>query len=156
MSAAAMSKEQLLREFAAAYERLIEAALACQVAQGGAPGRADTWGPREVVAHLAGWEVMATVRIPKIVAGMTPPEFADPMQARVMNDAINATIVTMVGAQSLETLCGMLRQAYQRTSAILEQVDESFFQPGKYVYERTLAVIDHCHEHLEVHLSQDA
>ncbi len=143
MSAAAMSKEQLLREFAAAYERVIEAALACQVAQGGAPGRADTWGPREVVAHLAGWEVMATVRIPKIVAGMAPPEFADPMQARVMNDAINATIVTMVGAQSLETICGM-------------KVDESFFQQGKYVYERTLAVIDHCHEHIEVHLSQDA
>ncbi|HWZ20104.1 MAG TPA: hypothetical protein VNW73_14995 [Ktedonobacteraceae bacterium] len=28
------------------------------------------WGPREIVAHLAGWEVMASVRIPRIVVGI--------------------------------------------------------------------------------------
>jgi hypothetical protein len=109
-----------------------------------------------VVAHLAGWEVMAHVRIPPIVAGMAPIEFGDRAQARIMNDAINATVVTMAGDQPLDTLCGILRQAYHRTLEILDPVDESNFAPGAYVYERTKAVIDHCREHMDVHLSSEA
>ena len=105
-----MAKEQLLQEFAQAYEHLMEtASLAAQ--RGVTQGR-DGWGPREIVAHLAGWEVMASVRIPRIVAGMPPAEFTDPTQQTVMNDAINAAIVTLIGEQPLETLCGMLRRAY--------------------------------------------
>jgi hypothetical protein len=145
-----LSKEQLLQEFTAAYERLIETAT--QAAQRDAPAK-DTWGPREVVAHLAGWEIMANVRIPPILAGMAPLEFGEPAQARVMNDAINATIVTIAGDQPLDTLCGMLRQAYHRTLEILEPVDGSSFVPGTYVYERTRGVIHHCQEHIDVHLS---
>lgn len=146
-----MEKQQLLQDFVAAYERLIAAALLA--AQRGVARRADSWGPREVVAHLAGWEVMATVRIPHIVAGMAPAEFSDPTQETVMNDAINATIVTMIGDQPLETVSGMLRQAYRRTVEILAPLDERFFQPGDYVYERTKSVIEHCQEHIDVHLS---
>lgn len=148
-----MSKDQLLQEFAAAYEQLSETAT--QAAQRGVARQGDTWGPREVVAHLAGWEVMATVRIPRIVAGMPPAEFADAAQQTVMNDAINTAFITLVGDQPLETLCGMLRRAYQRTVEILRQVDERFFQPGEYVYERTRGVIEHCQEHRQVHLSTD-
>jgi hypothetical protein len=156
MSEESLSKEQLLQQFAAAYERLIEAAT--QAAQRGAPPAlpGDGWGPREVVAHLAGWEVMAHVRIPPIVAGMAPIEFGDGVQARIMNDAINTTIVTIAGDQPLNTLCGMLRQAYHRTLEILGPVDESNFEPGSYVYERTKAVIDHCQEHIDVHLTAKA
>src|SRR5215472_9053840 len=98
-----MSKEQLLQAFAEAYEQVI--ATAAQAAQRGVTRQGDIWGPRETIAHLAGWEVMATVRIPKIVAGMAPLEFADKAQNTVMNDAINATIVTMAGEQPLEVLC---------------------------------------------------
>jgi hypothetical protein len=67
-----------------------------------------------------------------------------------MNDAINATIVTMVGDQPLETLCGMLVQAYHSDVEILRGLDEKFFQPGEYVYERTRSVIEHCQEHIQV------
>ncbi len=148
-----MSKDQLLQEFAAAYEQLIETAT--QAAQRGVARQGDTWGPREVVAHLAGWEVMATVRIPRIVAGMPPAEFADKTQQTVMDDAINAAFITLVGDQPLETLCSMLRQAYRRTVEILSQLDERFFQPGEYVYERTKGVIEHCQEHRQAHLSTD-
>jgi len=146
-------KAQLLQEFASAYERLIEAALIAE--QRGMTSQTVGWGPREVVAHLAGWEVMATVRIPPIVAGTPPMEFSDATQARVMNDAINTAIVMMVGDQPLETLCDKLRHAYQRTIKILTPLDESYFQPGRYVYERTKGVIGHCQEHIEVHLSTD-
>ena len=140
-----MTKEQLLQEFAQAYELLMETAtLAAQ--RGVTQGR-DGWGPREIVGHLAGWEVMATVRIPKIAAGMPPFEEADEARQAVMNDAINATIVTMVGDQPLDTVCGMLRQAYQRDVEILRKLDDTFFQPGDYVYERTRSVIEHCQEH---------
>jgi hypothetical protein len=142
-----MSKEQLLQEFAEAYEQLMKAATSA--AQRGVTRQGDTWGPREIVAHLAGWEVMATVRIPRIVAGMPPAEFADKTQQTVMNDAINAAMVTLTGEQPLDTLCGMLRQAYQRNVEMLRKLDDSFFQPGEYVYERTKAVIEHCQEHLQ-------
>ena len=140
-----MSKEQLLQEFAEAYEKLI--GTATEAAQRGVTRQGDTWGPREIVAHLAGWEVMATVRIPKIAAGMPPLEEADQARQAVMNDAINATIVTMIGDQPLETLCGLLRQAYQRDIEMLRKLDDTFFQPGEYVYERTKDVIEHCQEH---------
>jgi predicted metal-binding membrane protein len=156
MSDESLSKQQLLDQFAAAYERVIETATQAARRAAASSPAADTWGPREVVAHLAGWEVMANVRIPPIVAGMAPIEFGDRAQARIMNDAINATIVTIAGDQPLETLCGMLRQAYHRTLETLGTVDESNFEPGSYVYERTKAVIDHCQEHIDVHLSGEA
>jgi hypothetical protein len=142
-----MSKELLLQEFAQAYEHLMEtASLAAQ--RGVTQGR-DGWGPREIVGHLAGWEVMASVRVPRIVAGMPPAEFADPTQQTVMNDAINAAMVTLIGEQPLETLCVILRQTYKRNVELLRSLDDRFFQPGDYVYERTKAVIDHCQEHMQ-------
>jgi hypothetical protein len=143
-----MAKEQLLQEFADAYEQLI--GTASLAAQRGMTRQADRWGPREIVAHLAGWEVMATVRIPRIVAGMPPAEFADETQQTVMNDAINAAMVTLIGDQPLDTLCGMLRQAYQRNVELLRKLEDKFFQPGDYVYERTKDVIEHCQEHVQV------
>jgi len=143
-----MSKEQLLQELASAFEQLIgtatEAAQRCVIRQG------DTWGPREIVAQLAGWEVMATVRIPKIVAGMPPFEDADETRQAVMDDAINATIVTMIGDQPLNTVCDILRRAYHRDIEMLRSLDETFFQPDEYVYERTKGVIEHCQEHLQM------
>jgi hypothetical protein len=93
---------------------------------------------------------MATVRIPKIVAGMRPLEESVQTRQAVMNDAINAAIVTMIGDQLLDAVCGMLRRAYQRDLEILRKLDDTFFQPGEYVYERTKAVIEHCQEHIEV------
>jgi len=143
-----MSKEQLLQEFADAYEKLI--GTATEAARRGVTRQGDTWGPREIVAHLAGWEVMATVRIPHIAAGMPPLEEADEARQAIMNDAINATIVTMVGDQPLETVCGLLRQAYRSDVEILRKLDDTFFQPGEYVYERTKAAIEHCQEHMQL------
>src|SRR5947199_3846865 len=128
----AIAKEQLLQRFAEAYEQLIEAA--SLAAQRGVTQKRDTWGPRAIVAHLAGWEVMASVRIPRIVAGMPPAEFADKTQQTVMNDAINAALITLMGEQPLETLFGMLRQAYQRNIELLRKLEDTFFQPGEYVY----------------------
>ena len=142
-----MPKEQLLQELADAFEQLI--GTATDAAQRGVTRQGDMWGPREIVAHLAGWEVMATVRVPKIAAGMPPLEEADETRQAVMNDAINATIITMVGEQPLDTVCGILRQAYQRDIEMLRKLDDTFFQPGEYVYERTKDVIEHCQEHLQ-------
>jgi hypothetical protein len=143
----AMSKEQLLQEFAQAYEQFIATAL--QAAQRGVTKQGDTWGPREIVAHMAGWEIMANVRIPRIVAGTPPAEFADEAQQTMMNDAINTALVTLIGEQPLDILCGMLRKAYQHNVELLSSLSDSFFQPGQYVYERTRGVIEHCQEHME-------
>lgn len=143
-----MSKEELLEAFANAYERLMEAAIAAE--QCGVVRADDGWGPREVVAHLAGWEMMATVRVPAVAAGMAPIEFEDEAQNQVMNDAINSAFVALVGDQPLEAVCSVLRQAYQRDIAFLQRLDERYFQPGEYVYERTYGIIEHCQEHGEM------
>jgi hypothetical protein len=142
-----MSKEQLLQELADAFEQLIAAATSA--ARRGVIRQGDTWGPREIVAHLAAWEVIATMRVPHIAAGMPPFEYADETQQSVMDDAINLTAVTLIGDQSLDTVCGILRQAYQRDVEMLRKLDEKFFQPGVYVYERTKAAIEHCQEHIQ-------
>ncbi len=143
-----MAKEELLQEFADAYERLIETAIEAE--RRGITHTADGWGPRAVVAHLAGWEVMASVRVPAVAAGMAPLEFEDEAQNRVMNDAINGAFVALVGDQPLEAVCGTLRQAYRRNVEFLRTLDDRFFQPGEYVYERTQGVIEHCQEHGEM------
>lgn len=142
--AEAMSKQALLQAFETAYEQLIDTAL-----EGARRGvtRSDGWGAREIVAHLAGWEVMATVRIPAIVGGMPPLEESSPEREEVMNAAINATIVTMIGDQPLEAVIDILRRTYRRNHDLLRALDDRFFQPGEYVYERTKGVIEHCQEH---------
>src|SRR6266566_7151598 len=143
-----MAKELLLQEFAEAYDHLMEtASLATQ--RGVTQGR-DGWGPREIVGHLAGWEVMASVRIPRIVAGMPPAEFTEPKQQTMMNVAINAAMVALIGEQPIDILCDLLRQSYQRNVELLRSLDDTFFQPGEYVYERTKDVIEHCQEHMQV------
>ncbi len=143
-----MTKDELLRAFAGAYERLMATAIAAE--QRGVTSMEDGWGPREIVAHLAGWEMMAIVRIPAVAAGMAPIEFADEAQNQVMNDAINGAFVALVGDQPLEAICGVLRRAYQRDLAFLQTLDERYFQPGEYVYERTYGIIEHCQEHSEM------
>lgn len=145
MSEERMSKAQLLQAFADAYEHIIGAAT--EAAQRGASSGADGWGPREIVAHLAGWEVMATVRVPAVAGGMEPLEFHDEARNKVMNDAINGAFVALTSDQPLAAVCAVLRGAYQQNAAWLSTLDDRFFQPGEYVYERTKGVIEHCQEH---------
>ena len=142
------AKEELIPTVAQAFEQLIE--VAQEAAEHGVTRLTDSWGPREIVAHLAGWEMIATVHIPKIVASM-PPLFIypDKTQQETLNEALNTMMVTLVGEQPLSILCDMLRRAYQRDIEMLEKLDESLFQPGQYVHGRTKAVIDHCQEHVE-------
>ncbi len=143
-----MSKEHMLPMLAEAFEELIT--VAEEAAAGGVSSQAEEWGPREVVAHLAGWEAIASVHVPQVAAGMPPLfAYADPTQQRVLNEALNAAMVTLVADQPLPTLYGLLRQAYQRDLAMLRQLDEAFFHPGHYVSARTKAAIEHCHEHSE-------
>lgn len=147
MSDSDLSKDQLLREFADAYEGIIAAATTA--AQRSVTANQDGWGPREIITHLAGWEQIASVRVPAIAGGMAPIEFGDPAQDDVMNDAINGAFVALVGEQPLAAVCGLLRQTYQRNLAWLNTLDDTYFQPGEYVYERTKSVVEHCQEHSE-------
>lgn len=150
MSDDVMSKQELLQAFAGAYERVIT--IAAQLERQGSGSPHDVWGAREALAHLAGWEVMANVRIPHVIAGMAPIEFEDEAREQVMNDAINAAFVALAGERSAAMLGETLRQAYQRTLAILTPLDDRYFQPGEYVYERTHGAIEHCDEHIQEHM----
>lgn len=140
-----MSKEHFLQRIAEAYEQVIAAAL--QAGQRGCGGEAGMWGPREIIAHMAGWEMITAVCLPRVLRGVPPVEFAEEARQTLMDDAINAALVTMAGDQSLEALCDMLRRAYQSTLEFLRTLDEGFFRPGEYVYERSQGIVDHCLEH---------
>lgn len=147
-----MVKEHLLQEFADAYENLIRVAL--EAAQRGVTRNGDTWGPRETVAHIAGWEIITTVRLPHNLAGMPPLEFTDEAMQTVMDDAINAVLVALVGDQSLDTICGMMRQAYQRKIEMLRKMDGRLFQPGEYLYKGMKGLIEHCQENMHELVAQ--
>ena len=61
-----MSKEQLLRELADAFEKLI--GTATEAAQHSLTREGNEWGPCEIVAHMAGWEVIT----PGVFPGLLP------------------------------------------------------------------------------------
>lgn len=48
-----------------------------------------------------------------------------------------------------EIVYGILHQAYQRDVEMLRELDDTFFHPGEYVYERTKDAISHCQEHMQ-------
>jgi hypothetical protein len=131
------TKEQLLGAFDEAHEKLIEAANAAVergvVAQGG------SWGPREILAHIAGWAVEATERLPKIIAGAPALVYDD--------DAFNAAIITILGDQSYTQVQNIGEWTHQHFVQMLRVQDDSVFVPGNPVYERVKAVIQHHLQH---------
>jgi uncharacterized protein involved in tolerance to divalent cations len=141
-----ISKERLLHDLIAAYERLLSAAT--EVQQRFISRQRDGWGPREILAHVAGWEAMAVSRIPRVIAGMPPITYASEEQHAAMDEAINATVATMIGEQSFEAICTIFRKTYQADAQIIRELDEAHVHPGSYVYERTQAAIAHCDEHI--------
>jgi periplasmic divalent cation tolerance protein len=141
------SKEQLIQELIDAHEQLIAAA--SKAYERGVRRIEDTWGPREILAHVAGWEAMAISRIPRVVAGMPPIKYATEDQHAAMDDAINATVVTMIGDQPFDAVCNILRNTYQADAQIIRELEEAVVRPGTYVYERAKAAIEHCYEHIQ-------
>jgi periplasmic divalent cation tolerance protein len=140
----ALSKSQLIQKLADAHEQLIEVATLAH--QRGMICNDDGWGPREILAHIAGWETMAAVRIPKIVAGIPPISYVNEEQHAASDDNTNATVIAMIGQQSFDDIRQILRDAYQRDIQMLNELDESLFHPNNYVYKRTIAAINHCND----------
>lgn len=136
-----MSKEQLVQELADTYEQAIVLALQ------GRQVHPAAWGAREIIAHLAGWEIITGVRLPGIVAGMSPVACPDRAQQLLMDDAINAALVGMIGDQSLAAICELLRRAYRSTLSVLQTFDDRCFQLDAPVYAYVRESIEHCLEH---------
>jgi hypothetical protein len=141
----ASSKEQLIRTFDAAHERLLVAATAAF--ERGVDIQEGKWGPREVLAHIAGWAVEATVSISQVIEGLPPVVYVNEAQHSARDDAFNAAIITMIGSQSFNQVSVILQQTHQRFVHMLQAQDECIFVPGNYVYERIQAVIRHHLQH---------
>lgn len=134
-----ISKDKLLQELGEAHERLIAAATA--VFERGVVLPGQKWGPREVMAHIAGWEAKAIEMIPRVMVGESLVAFD--------HDAFNATVITLLGNQSFDAVRDILRQTYQQDITLLTSLDESVFVSGNYVYDRVKAAIRHNDEHTE-------
>lgn len=113
------TKVQIVQSFNEAHERLIAVSTA---ASKRVVDREGEWGPREVLAHIVGWEAEATSRIPLLAVGEAPLTYDD--------DAFNAAVVAVLGAQSFEAIHDMVRQTHQRLVQMLLIQDDSVFVPG--------------------------
>lgn len=134
-----LSKGQLIHAFDQAHERLL---LAARVAvQRGESIPKGEWGPREVLAHIAGWGAEATYRLPQVAQGTPPLKYDD--------DAFNYAIITMIGDQPFEQIDTILQRTHERFVQMLQALDEHIFVPGNPVYERVKAVIEHHIEHAQ-------
>lgn len=136
---ARMIKEQLLQELVNSHEKLIASASAAY--ERGVTRDGEKWGPREVVAHIAGWEANAIIRVPNTLAGAPFSKYDQ--------EAFNHVVITLVGDQSFEKVCDILRQTYQRDVEMLRKLDTSAFVLGNYAYDRTKAAISHNYEHAQ-------
>ncbi|SRR5579875_952994 len=132
-----LSKEQLLHAFDQAHERLLLAATSA--VQRGESISEGEWGPREILAHIAGWGAEATSRLPKVAQGEPPLKYDD--------DAFNDATIVMIGDQTFEEISALLQQVHERFVQMLWGLDEPLFVPGNPIYERVKAVIEHHLEH---------
>ena len=132
-------KKYILEQLAEAHERLIEAAT--QAHEKGVTQKGLEWGPREILAHIVGWEANAIERVPRIMQGEPILKYDD--------DTINAIVITVMGDQSFDAVRDILRQTYQKDIAMLQVQNDNVFVSGNYVYERILAAIQHIDEHAQ-------
>ncbi len=139
------NKEQLIYALIEAHEGLIDAASAAH--ERGISCKGEQWGPREIMAHVAGWEAHAMALIPRIQAGVPPMRYVSDVQHTAVDNAVNAAVIAVLGDQSFDSVRDILRQAYQRDVQMLESLDDGVFVPDNYVYKRVKAAIDHVHEH---------
>jgi periplasmic divalent cation tolerance protein len=131
-------KEEILIALDEAHEKLIAAATAVSQQSSRREGE---WGPREVLAHILGWEAEATVRIPLLAAGTSPLGYDD--------TAFNTAVITAIGNQSFEQVCETFRETHKRLITMLKEQDKQIFVPGHSVYRRVKAMIQHNLEHAQ-------
>ncbi len=134
-----MTKEQLLQELINSHERLIASATTAH--ERGVTRDGEKWGPREIVAHIAGWEANAIIRVPNTLAGSPFSKYDQ--------EAFNNVVITLVGDQTFEKVCDILRLTYRLDVEMLRKFDDSVFVPGNYAYDRTEAAIQHNYEHAQ-------
>ncbi|MCA1598079.1 MAG: ClbS/DfsB family four-helix bundle protein, partial [Chloroflexi bacterium] len=132
-----VSKDELLGAFAEAHDDLLIAADAAVTR--GDPHGADGWGVREVLTHIAGWEVEATQRLPQLMAGAPARDYDV--------DTFNVAAVAAHEGQSLHEVRASLEQAYARLVTLLDGLDEAAFAPGGVAWEWVTALTRHNHEH---------
>lgn len=129
-------KEEMLRTFAEAHERLLTSAT---VAAARGTVRVENWGPREILAHIAAWEAEGCQRMPLLAAGAPGKEYDV--------DAFNAAAVAAIGDQSFEQVSDMLRQAHLRLVHLLASMEDSAFAPGGCACDWVTALTRHSNEH---------
>jgi len=132
-----VSKDELLGAFAEAHDDLLIAADAAVTR--GDPHDDGGWGVREVLTHIAGWEVEATQRLPQLMAGAPARDYDV--------DTFNAAAVAAYEGQSLHEVRDSLERAYARLLNLLDGLDEATFTPGGVAREWVTALTRHDHEH---------
>lgn len=133
-----MSKEQMLGEFSEAHDDLLIAADAA-VTRGDRP--TDGWGLREVLGHIAAWEVEGLRRIPLLAAG-APDEPYDVEQ-------FNAAAVAALGDRPLHDVRDEMERTHALLITMLAGLAPADFELGNAAHEWIRELIRHSREHAD-------
>jgi hypothetical protein len=137
-------KEELLAELDASFGELVAALPAID----GLASSPDSWGPFEVLSHIAGWHLSAAARLRQMARGeeVTPPG---------PSDEVNSRFVAERASLSGRELVAALQESFRELKDAARAVPESQFWRGQAGEEDSLAyfIVDangpeHYREHL--------
>jgi hypothetical protein len=143
-----LTKEQIIEAFDNAYNRLINLTITTQKTNS-STNSTNGWGPREILAHIAGWASQATTFMPQVIAGIPPQTFYNENQHTAIDDTFNVSFITLIGNQSFEQILNIANQTHQDFKDMLLAQHENIFVPGNYLYERLKRVILHYLDHAQ-------
>ena len=143
-----LTKEQIIEAFDNAYNRLINHTITTQKTNS-STNSTNGWGPREILAHIAGWASQATTFMPQVIAGIPPQTFYNENQHTAIDDTFNVSFITLIGNQSFEQILNIANQTHQDFKDMLLAQHENIFVPGNYLYERLKRVILHYLDHAQ-------
>ncbi|GCE19447.1 divalent-cation tolerance protein CutA [Dictyobacter kobayashii] len=140
-------KEQIIREFDNVYEQLVRAATAA--AKRGVEIQNGEWGPREILAHIAGWAAQATTQLPQVIKGLPPIAYASKAQHAGLDEAANDEFIALIGNQAFEDVLNIAHKTHLDFVSMLRTQDKNNFVPNHYVYDRMKRVIEHHLQHAQ-------
>jgi len=137
------TKGELLEEIHAEREKLDRFLATMTPEQMIQPGAIEGWSVKDVLAHLAEWEVLLLVWYNAGRRGENPPLPAEGYGWEQMDD-LNQKIYEKYRDWSLDEVLAYYRKSYQQTlEAVQAMTEDELFTPGRYAWTKNNTLADY-------------
>ncbi len=136
-----MTKTQILKRLAAAWEDFQESYAGLSEAQLHAPGAAGDWSVKDILAHVNAWEAEALKYLPVILRGERPPRYSV-LYGGI--DAFNAQSVESKRNLPLAEVQEQLEDTHRRLIALIQATPDEAFT-GETPFRRRLRLDTYSH-----------